>query len=141
MELNQINDKIILVSKNNNKIEFEFDVKPTTSFKESFNNIIIYLELNKEDKEKICEVEEELKKRLNKEIKSVILKNTKVGIFKLYKVKNKICCEIKNKKNKNILYTKLNIKKKYKVKLVLDYIWKYKDKFGFSWSIHHMQEI
>ena len=141
---NKLNDNLYIPLKNGAQIYIEFQGYSRSAVIESYNNLIMYIDLNTEIKDKIKLIEEQIKVNLNDEngeYKPSIIKNTNVGIYKLYKKKDKICAEIKTKANRNMLYKKIKSQKKYNLKLVLDYIWKKENTYGYSWNIHKIQEL
>ena len=140
----KLNDTLCIPLLNGEQFNLEFECNARSGVIESYNNLIMYINLNTPIKDDIQSIEQEIKENYgdeNGDFKSSILKNTNVGIYKLYKKKDKLCAEIKTKANRNMMYSKIKSLKKYKVKLVLDYLWKKDSNYGYSWNIHKIQEI
>jgi len=141
IEFKKLSETLFIPLQNETKIKLQIDCVTKTGVIESYNNLILYIELTDDDKKKITEIEEEITKHFEGEFKHSILKNSNVGIYKLLKKNNKISAEIKTTGGNNKLYTTIKGKQNYNIELVLDYVWNRKDKYGFTWSIHKMQLI
>lgn len=138
----EINSNLYIPLKDGEKFYVEFDTTSRSGVIESYNNLIIYLTLITDSSTSIKDIESQVEENFGDgDYKSSILKNTNVGIYKIYKVKNKVSAEIKSKRNKDILYSEIKAKKKYRVKLVLDYLWKRENNHGYTWNIHKIKEI
>ena len=140
-EFKKLRETLFIPLKNSSKITLELECITKTKIIDSFNNLIIYLTFNEKEKEKVLKMEEEITKYFDGEFKHSILKKTNTGIYKLLKIKDKICTVIKNKNEKEVLYSSVKPKKKYKIILSLDYVWNKNNRYGFTWTLKEMKLI
>lgn len=141
IEFKKLRETLFIPLKNTSKITLELECTTKTKIIESFNHLIVYLTLNENEKDKVLKIEEEITNYFEGTFKHSILKKTNTGIYKLLKVKDKVCTVIKTKAGKEALYTSVKPQKKYKIKLSLDYVWNKNNKYGFTWTLKEMQLI
>lgn len=141
-EFKQLTDSLYSIEKDKKKITLELEGTTNSQVINSFNKFLIYIKFPDNSLEKIDEIENNVKEDFGKDnVKSVVLKNTKVGLFKLNQTKKMVKLEYINKEKKQDIYTNIKKNKKVKCTIKLNYIWNYNDNHGFNWSIDRIEEI